>query len=95
MGVLEGFLCQEFANLPVSWFSAATSTNGLPNWKTREEQMPSKEQQFRAVFGYDHRNSELYFTLSFIWSSEDMDITLVRTVLKNFFKKETFINASY
>lgn len=76
--------------MPVSWFSAATSTSDLPNWKTREQQMAKQslwEQQFCDVFLEGNRNSELYFTLSFIWSSKDTEITLGRTVSKTFWKR--------
>lgn len=80
MELLERFLCQKFTNLLVSWFLAATFTTNLPNWKTREQQMPA-EPLSTAVFREGHQNSELYFTPSFIGSSEDMEIMLGVTVL--------------
>lgn len=46
------FLCHEFTSLPLSWFSAATSTSDLPNWKTSKQQMPgkaSKNSSFETV----------------------------------------------
>lgn len=81
------FSSQEFTNLPVSCFSAATSTSDLPNWKTSERQMPSRASErssFETFLERGNKNSELYFTLYFIWLSEDMETMLCRTVSKTF-----------
>lgn len=97
MWVLEGFLSQEFTDLSVSWIFSSHVYEWpakLKNQKAADAKHSLWEQQFREVFGEANRNSELCFTMSLTWSSEDTDISLGRTVSKTW-KQETCINASY
>lgn len=60
----------------------------LENQRTADAKQSLWEQQFWDIFGEGNRNNELSFTLSFIWSSEDTEITLGWTVSKTFWKRK-------
>lgn len=59
----------------------------LENQRTADAKQSLWEQQFWDIFREGNRNNELYFTLCFIWSSEDTEMTPGRTVSKTFWKR--------
>lgn len=59
----------------------------LENQRAADANQSLWAQQCSDVFGEGNKNSELYFTPSLIWSSEDTEIMLGRTVLKTVWKR--------
>lgn len=56
------------------------------NQRTADAKQSLREQHFWYIFREGNRNRELCFNLFFIWSSEDMEITLGSSVLNTFSK---------